>query len=83
MKANSNVDVVVDASGLSCPLPILRTYQALLNLSAGKIIKVIATDPTSQQDFPVFAKQTGCCLIAQQVESQTYIYYLQVGHRHA
>ena len=52
-------DQELDASGLNCPLPILRAKKALNTLDSGKILRIIATDPGSVKDFEAFAKQTG------------------------
>ncbi len=55
----ANFDQELDASGLNCPLPILRAKKALAGLQSGQILHVIATDPGSVKDFDAFAKQTG------------------------
>ena len=52
-------DRVVDARGLNCPLPILRTKKALNDMRSGELIRITATDPASVRDFQAFAKQTG------------------------
>lgn len=52
-------DRVVDARGLNCPLPILRTKKALNDMLSGQVIRITATDPASVRDFQAFAKQTG------------------------
>lgn len=52
-------DREVDARGLNCPLPILRTKKALNELASGQVIRVLATDPASVRDFQAFARQTG------------------------
>lgn len=49
----------LNASGLNCPLPILRAKKALSSLVPGKVLHIIATDPGSVKDFEAFAKQTG------------------------
>ena len=54
-----NFDKELDARGLNCPLPILRCKKALAELSAGQVLKIVATDPGSVKDFQAFAKQTG------------------------
>ena len=56
-------DKLLDARGLNCPLPILRTKKALNDLSSGHVLKVLATDPGSVQDFAAFCKQTGHALL--------------------
>lgn len=55
----ANFDQELDASGLNCPLPILRAKKALTSLDAGQVLHIIATDPGSVKDFEAFAKQTG------------------------
>jgi tRNA 2-thiouridine synthesizing protein A len=52
-------DQEFDASGLNCPLPILRAKKMLNAMAAGQVLHVIATDPGSVKDFEAFAKQTG------------------------
>jgi len=75
------VDVLLDACGLNCPLPLLKAKQSLNKLSSGQILKVICTDPGSVRDFDVFAVQSGHRLLnsAQtQVEGQqTYLYWFE------
>lgn len=55
----ANFDQELDASGLNCPLPILRAKKALAGMDAGQVLHIIATDPGSVKDFEAFAKQTG------------------------
>jgi tRNA 2-thiouridine synthesizing protein A len=55
----ADFDQELDASGLNCPLPILRAKKALSKLDAGKVLHIIATDPGSVKDFEAFARQTG------------------------
>ncbi|WP_296897177.1 sulfurtransferase TusA family protein [Thiohalocapsa sp.] len=52
-------DQELDASGLNCPLPILRAKKTLNGMDAGQVLHVIATDPGSVKDFDAFSKQTG------------------------
>jgi tRNA 2-thiouridine synthesizing protein A len=55
----ADFDQELDASGLNCPLPILRAKKALAGMDAGKVLHIIATDPGSVKDFEAFSKQTG------------------------
>ncbi|NEV62465.1 sulfurtransferase TusA family protein [Thiorhodococcus minor] len=55
----ADFDQELDASGLNCPLPILRAKKTLNAMAGGQILHVIATDPGSVKDFDAFAKQTG------------------------
>ena len=59
-----NFDKELDARGLNCPLPILRTKKGLAELTTGQVLKVIATDPGSVKDMQAFAKQTGNELVS-------------------
>jgi len=55
----ADFDDELDASGLNCPLPILRAKKSLAALDSGKVLHIIATDPGSVKDFEAFARQTG------------------------
>ncbi|MBI3186401.1 MAG: sulfurtransferase TusA family protein [Gammaproteobacteria bacterium] len=57
-------DALLDAKGLNCPLPILRTKKAIAELSSGQVLKIVATDPGSVKDFEAFCKQTGNTLMS-------------------
>ena len=70
-------DKEVDASGLHCPLPILKAKKALSELQSGQTLKVIATDGGSIRDFQAFAKQTGNELVEQQTVGSSYIHVLR------
>ena len=50
-----NFDKELDARGLNCPLPILRAKKALAEMTSGQVLRIVATDPGSQKDFPAFA----------------------------
>jgi tRNA 2-thiouridine synthesizing protein A len=52
-------DKELDARGLNCPLPILRTKKMLNELTGGQTLRIVATDPGAVKDFQAFAKQTG------------------------
>ena len=54
-----NFDKELDARGLNCPLPILRTKKALTDMTSGQVLKVVATDPGALKDFQTFSRQTG------------------------
>jgi tRNA 2-thiouridine synthesizing protein A len=60
-----DIKAKVDASGLSCPLPILKAAQAMKTVGAGDLIEIIATDPGSVKDFAAWASSTGNALVEQ------------------
>ena len=72
-----NFDKELDARGLSCPLPILKTKKSLNELTSGQVLKIVATDPGSVKDFDAFANQTGNALLSSTEENKTYIFYLK------
>ncbi|HRK57620.1 MAG TPA: sulfurtransferase TusA family protein [Burkholderiaceae bacterium] len=72
-----NVDKELDARGLSCPLPILRTKKALADMDRGKVLKVISTDPGSQRDFQAFSRQTGNELLGQYTQGKEFIHLIR------
>lgn len=59
-------DMEVDASGLTCPLPILRAKKALAQMKSGQVLRVVTTDRNAVRDFQAFSRQTGNALLAQQ-----------------
>ena len=67
----------LDASGLNCPMPILRAKKALKELQSGDILRIIATDPGSVKDFEAFAKQTGNELLESTEDGDSFVYRLK------
>lgn len=70
-------NIELDASGLNCPLPLLRLKKALVKMTSGEIIKVIATDPAAHLDFGVYSEQSGHPIIEFVKESGVQIFYIQ------
>lgn len=67
----------LDARGLNCPLPILRTKKAIGELSSGEVLKVVATDPGAVKDFEAFAKQTGNELVEHAEGGGEFTFFLR------
>jgi tRNA 2-thiouridine synthesizing protein A len=70
-------DKELDARGLNCPLPILRTKKALTDLQSGQVLKVLATDRGSVKDFQTFAKQTGHQLLAHDEAAKEFTFFMK------
>ena len=70
-------DKELDARGLSCPLPILKTKKALNDLTSGQVLRVLATDPGSIKDMQAFATQTGNPLLSSAEENKAYVFFLK------
>lgn len=73
----TDFDKELDASGLNCPLPILRTKKALSDLMSGQVLHIIATDPGSVKDFDAFARQTGNQLLESRQEGDKYYFLIR------
>lgn len=67
----------LDAKGLACPLPILRTKKLLAEMESGQVLRIQVTDPGSLKDFPAFAKQSGNELLSQKEENQVFEYFVK------
>jgi len=67
----------VDAIGMNCPLPILRTKKALATMQSGEVLKVKATDSGAAHDFPAFARQTGNELLSSTTEGDVLVFFLK------
>jgi tRNA 2-thiouridine synthesizing protein A len=52
-------DAELDCVGLYCPMPIARTKEEIENVDIGRILKVEADDPASEEDIPRWAKRSG------------------------
>jgi tRNA 2-thiouridine synthesizing protein A len=72
-----NFDKELDARGLNCPLPILRTKKSLTDMLSGQVLKVLATDPGSTKDFQAFAKQTGHELLSTAQNKAEFTFFLR------
>lgn len=72
-------DQDLDACGLACPLPIVKTRKSLAGMTSGQVLRVSTTDPGSLEDIPTFAEQTGNPLLEQRSESDRFVFFLRKG----
>jgi len=70
-------DLEVDASGLNCPLPLLRLKKGLMEVSVGDVVKIIATDPAAHLDIGVYTEQVGHEIIEFLNENGKQIFYVK------
>lgn len=73
------IDDTLDASGLNCPLPLLKAKQALNRLAPGQVLKVIATDAGSVRDFKAYTDQSDHELLQSFTDEEPYIYIIRRG----
>jgi tRNA 2-thiouridine synthesizing protein A len=67
----------VDARGLSCPMPIVRTAQAIREVPAGGLLVVLATDPGSTKDLAAWCRSTGNALVDQSVDGAVFRFVIR------
>jgi len=71
-----NYDYLLDASGESCPMPLLKAKRKLNEMQSGECLKVIATDAASIRDFASFIALTDHALKSEELEQGSFIYYI-------
>jgi len=68
---------VLDASGLNCPMPILKTKKALSKMDSGMVLEVISTDAGSVKDIEAFCNQTGNKLVSVTEDGGKYVFTIE------
>jgi Predicted redox protein, regulator of disulfide bond formation len=77
MSMSTAVDVTVDARGLNCPMPIVKTAQAVKTLASGQMLEVLATDPGSVKDFAAWSKTTGNEIVEQSADGGVFRFVMR------
>jgi tRNA 2-thiouridine synthesizing protein A len=70
-------DQELDCSGMSCPMPILKTKKAVDGLQVGQVLKMIATDPGSLPDMQAWAAKTGHQLLSHETQGDKHIFFVK------
>lgn len=73
-------DTVLDLRGLFCPEPVLRAKKALRGLPVGAVLVLECTDPLAAIDVPLFARQTGHALLAEERRDGLLVFRLRKEH---
>jgi tRNA 2-thiouridine synthesizing protein A len=71
------ISQTLDARGLSCPMPIVKTAQAMKSTPSGGLLEVLATDPGSVKDFAAWSRTTGNALVEETVDGGIYRFVIQ------
>lgn len=74
---NTVIDAELDAAGLNCPLPILKTKKALAALAGGQVLRVVTTDPGSVRDFEAYTRQTGHALLESREQDGHFVFVIR------
>lgn len=73
-------DRILDTTGFSCPMPLLKTKKALSGMASGEVIEVISSDPGSQKDIPKFGDKGGNTYLGSlAAENGNLKYYIRKG----
>jgi TusA-related sulfurtransferase len=72
-----SIDVEVDATGLQCPMPLLKAKRALHQMQAGQVLRLLSTDRGSVRDIGRFAEQAGHTLLAGGEKGGVYTFILR------
>lgn len=73
----TDFNIELDARNLNCPLPILRTKKSMSSMTAGQVLKVVATDPGSVKDMEAYARQTGNELVGTAENNGEFVFYIK------
>jgi tRNA 2-thiouridine synthesizing protein A len=74
---NQTIHTTVDAKGLSCPMPIVKTAQAVKNVPSGELIEVLATDPGAVKDFAAWTRSTGNGIVEQSEDDGVFRFVIK------
>lgn len=64
--------IVVDTQGLFCPVPILKTSEAIRDIEVGEVVEVISDDPAIKHDLPAWCKSQGHSIEFQEKQGEVY-----------
>ena len=67
----------LDARGMSCPLPILKTKKAIDGMAKGEVLKMVATDPGSVSDMDSWSKRTGHKIVEQSQSDEEFTFFIK------
>lgn len=75
--AEMEADMVLDCSGMLCPIPVVKTQKAIMEIESGQILKMISTDPGAPPDMVAWSKQTGNEMLVNTEEDGNYIFFFR------
>ncbi|MFP8784161.1 sulfurtransferase TusA family protein [Planococcus plakortidis] len=74
-----NADKVLDAKGLACPMPIVKTRKEMKDMDSGQVLEIQATDKGAAADLTAWAKSGGHELLEQQVDGDVLKFWIKKG----
>lgn len=73
------VDLTLDAKGLSCPMPLLKTKKAINSIASGQVLEVLGTDPGSKNDLPGWCERSGHEFMGSEDGDGFFKFYIKKG----
>lgn len=70
-------DLKVDASGLKCPMPVIRAKKGITSVDVGQVVEILSTDPGSMADFKAWSRSTGHELLSAEQEGEVYRFFIR------
>jgi TusA-related sulfurtransferase len=67
----------LDAKGLKCPMPVVKTSKEVKNISVGGVLEILATDPGSMADITAWTKSTGNELLKAEKDGDVFKFYVR------
>jgi TusA-related sulfurtransferase len=77
MAGTVKVDQTLDCKGLLCPLPVIRTKQAIDKMTVGQVLEMISTDPGSVADMQAWSRRTGHELLEHRAENHLFQFFIR------
>ena len=74
-----NADKVLDAKGLACPMPIVKTRKEMKEMESGQILEILATDKGAKADLAAWAKSGGHELLDSQENGDVFTFWIKKG----
>jgi Predicted redox protein, regulator of disulfide bond formation len=75
--STTSTTLTLDARGLKCPMPIVKTAQAIKNVVSGELLEVLTTDPGAVADFAAWSRATGNDIVEQTIQDGVYRFVLR------
>jgi tRNA 2-thiouridine synthesizing protein A len=77
--AELHCDAELDCRGVLCPLPVLKTREALAGLARGGVLRVVTTDPAAELDMAAFSSTSGHAIVARSRRAQELVFFFRKG----
>lgn len=74
---NLTADLLLDCSGMLCPMPVVKTSKAIKTIDVGQVLEMVATDPGAPPDMEAWARQTGHPILKQTTQNDEYRFWFR------